>query len=189
MAVVQSGKEAGSITVQAASPGFAPATVTISARKVSLRPQIAVWKREVPVGSGVTGFWRPIPEAAGSNEPLSSFMGAESTLFTLRQSGNSLTGSVEGGGGNQLSAPIEDGRIEGGQVSFKAGNSTYAGTVTADRISLERKIEFPFRRPQPAAPTGPQPAIGPPPDGSDPSFNRSRRLPESIPVVLHRVER
>jgi beta-galactosidase len=189
MAVVQSGKEAGSITVQAASPGFAPATVTISARKVPLRPQIAVWKREVPVGSGVTGIWRPIPEAAGSNEPLSSFMGAESTLFTLRQSGNSLTGSVEGGGGNQLSAPIEDGRIEGGQVSFKAGNSTYAGTVTADRISLERKIEFPFRRPQPAASTGPQPAIGPPPDGSDPSFNRSRRLPESIPVVLHRVER
>ncbi len=189
MAVVQSGKVAGSITVQAASPGLVPATVTISARKVSLRPQIAVWKREIPVGSGVTGIWRPIPEAAGSNEPLSSLMGAESTLFTLRQSGNSLTGSVEGGGGNQLSAPIEDGRIEGGQVSFKAGNSTYAGTVTADRISLERKIEFPFRRPQPAAPTGPQPAIGPPPDGSDPSFNRSRRLPESIPVVLHRVER
>ena len=124
---------------------------------------------------------------------ISFLVGGDSTIFTLRQSGNSLTGSVEGGGGGFFSGnepvPIENGKIDGSQISFKAGNSTYAGTITADRISLERKVEFPFRRPQPAAPTGPQPAIGPPPDGSDPSFNRSRRMPETIPVVLHRVER
>lgn len=193
MAIVQSTKEAGSITVQATSPGLAPASVTISTRKVSLRPQIAVWHREVPSGSGITGLWRPIPEAAAANEMLSFLVGADSTIFTLRQSGNSLTGSVEGGGGGFLSGnepvAIENGKVDGSQISFKAGNSTYTGTVSADRINLDRKIEFPFRRPQPAAPTGPQPAIGPPPDGSDPSSNRSRRLPESIPVVLRRVER
>ena len=193
MAIVQSTKQTGSITVQASSAGLVPATVTISTRKVSLRPQVAVWQREVPAGSGVTGLWRPVPEAGAANEMLSFLVGADSTIFTLRQSGNGLTGSVEGGGGGFLSGnepvPIENGKIEGSQISFKAGNSTYTGTVSADRINLDRKIEFPFRRPQPATPTGPQPAIGPPPDGSDPSSNRSRRLPESIPVVLHRVER
>ncbi len=192
MAIVQSTKKPGSITVQAAAPGLVPATVTISTREVSLRPQLAVWQREAPAGSGVTGLWRPIP-AAASNEMISFLVGGDSTLFSLRQSGNSLTGTVEGGGGGFFSGnepvPIENGTVDGSRVSFKAGNSTYTGTITADRISLDRKVEFPFRRPQPAAPTGPQPAIGPPPDGSDPSFNRSRRMPESIPVVLHRVER
>ncbi len=194
MAIVQSTKKTGSVTVQAASPGIAPATVTISTREVSLRPQVAVWQREVPVGSGVTGLWRPIPEASGSNALLTALIGSDSTLFSLRQSGDTLAGSVEGGGGgflsgNELPVPIENGSIQGSTISFKAGNSTYTGTIAADRIHLERKVEFPFRRPQPATPTGPQPAIGPPPDGSDPSSNRSRRFPESIPVVLHRVER
>ncbi|MFP5226047.1 MAG: beta-galactosidase GalA, partial [Acidobacteriota bacterium] len=194
MAIVQSSKKAGSITVQATSPGIAPATVTISTREVSVRPQIAVWQREVPAGSGVTGLWRPVPEAGAPNEMLSFLIGAGATIFTLRQNGSTLTGTVEGGGGgflsgNELPVPIENGTIDGSRISFKAGNSTYAGSITADRISLDRKVEFPFRRPQPVTPTGPQPAIGPPPDGSDPSFNRSRRFPESIPVVLHRVER
>jgi beta-galactosidase len=193
MAIVQSTKKPGSITVQATSPGLVPATVTISTRKVSLRPQVAVWEREVPQGSGVTGLWRPAPEAGAANEMVALFVGNDSTLFTLRQSGNSLTGSVEGGGGgflsgNELPVPIEDAKIDGSAISFKAGNSTYTGTISADRIKLERKIQLPFRRGQPVEPTGPQPAIGPPPDGSDPSFNR-RRMPESIPVVLQRVER
>ena len=194
MAVVQSTKQAGSITVQAASPGLVSATVTISAREVQLRPQVAVWKREVPAGSGATGLWRPIPEAGAANEMVAFLVGNNSMLFTLRQSGSSLTGNVEGGGGgflsgNEVAIPIENGTIDGGQISFKAGNSTYKGTVSADRISLDRKIELPFRRPQPVTPSGPQPAIGPPPDGSDPSSNRSRRMPETVPVVLHRVER
>jgi beta-galactosidase len=188
MAIVQSEKKAGDITLQATSPGLSPATVTVSAREASLRPQIAVWQRQVPSGTGVTGFWRPIPAEAG-NELVAMMAGANSTLFTFQQNGSSLTGNVEGSGGNELSVPIENGNIEGSQISFKAGNGTYTGTISGDRISLERKMEFPFRRPQPATPTGPQPAIGPPPDGSDPSFNRSRRFPESVPVVLHRVER
>jgi len=190
MAIVQSQKQTGSITLQATSPGLVPATVAIASREVSLRPQIAVWQRETPAGSGVTGLWRPIPPEAGAGELISMLTGANSTLFTLQQNGNNLTGNLEGGGGgNELSVPIENGKIDGNSISFKAGNSTFTGTLASDRISLERRIEFPFRRPQPATPTGPQPAIGPPPDGSDPSFNRSRRMPESIPIVLHRVER
>ncbi|HVT98983.1 MAG TPA: DUF4982 domain-containing protein, partial [Acidobacteriaceae bacterium] len=193
MAIVQSTKKPGSITVQATSPGLVPATVTISTRKVSLRPQVAVWEREVPKGSGVTGLWRPAPEAGAANEMVALFVGNDSTLFTLRQSGNSLTGSVEGGGGgffsgNELPVPIEDAKIDGSSISFKAGTSTYTGTISGDRIKLDRKIQLPFRRGQPVEATGPRPAIGPPPDGSDPSFNR-RRMPDSIPVVLQRVER
>ncbi|MGA7522818.1 MAG: beta-galactosidase GalA [Acidobacteriaceae bacterium] len=194
MAVVQSAKQSGSITVQAASPGLVPATVTIGAREISLRPQIAVWQREVPSGSGVTGLWRPLPEAGGSNELLSFLIGAGSTIFTLRQSGSTLTGTIEGGGGgflrgNDLPTPIENGQIDGSRISFKAGSSTYTGTIAADRISLERRIEFPFHISHPETPSGPQPAIGPPPNGSDPSFNRNWRLPESIAVVLRRAER
>ena len=194
MALVQSTKQAGSITLQAASPGLVSATVTITARETSLRPQVAVFRREVPSGSGVTGLWRPLPEEGESNELLSFLIGAGSTIFTLRQNGSSLTGTVEGGGGGFLSGgevplAIEDGKIDGSSISFKAGSSTYTGTIAADRIRLERRIELPFHRPSPVTPTGPQPAIGPPPDGSDPSINRSWRLPDSIPVVLRRVER
>lgn len=194
MAFVQSMKTSGSITIQATSPGLVSTTVTIATRQVTLRPQIAVWQREVPAGSGVTGLWRPVPEAATPNERLSFLIGAGSAIFTLRQSGNSLSGTVEGGGGNFLSGselpiPVENGRIDGSHVSFKAGNSTYTGNITADRISLERKIEVPFRIPHPVTPAGPQPVIGPPPDGSDPSINPSRRMPDSISVVLRRVER
>ena len=194
MALVQSTKQAGSITLQAASPGLVSATVTITARETSLRPQVAVFRREVPSGSGVTGLWRPLPEEGEPNELLSFLIGAGSTIFTLRQNGSSLTGTVEGGGGGFLSGgevplAIEDGKIDGSSISFKAGSSTYTGTIAADRIRLERRIELPFHRPNPVTPTGPQPAIGPPPDGSDPSINRSWRLPDSIPVVLRRVER
>lgn len=194
MALVQSTKQAGTITLQAASPGLVPATVTITAREASLRPQVAVFQRQVPSGSGVTGLWRPVPEEGEPNELLSFLVGAGSTIFTLRQSGNTLTGTLEGGGGGFLSGgdvpqAIEDGKIDGSSISFKAGRSTYTGTIAADRIRLDRRIELPFHIPSPVTPPGRQPAIGPPPDGSDPSFNPSRRLPDSILVVLHRVDR
>jgi beta-galactosidase len=194
MAIIQSTKKGGDSTVLATSPGLAPATVTIATREVSLRPQIAVWQREVPAGAGVTGLWRPVPQPAGANELVSFLVGAGSTIFTLLQNGNTLTGTVEGGGGGFLSSgelpiPIENGTMNGSRVSFKAGNSTYTGSITADRISLERRIELPFHVPHPVTPKGPQPAIGPAPDGSDPSFNRSWRMPASITVVLQRVER
>ena len=88
-----------------------------------------------------------------------------------------------------MPATIEGGKVDGKSVSFKIGNSNYSGTLNGDRIELERTTEPAMQMPHPAEPAGPLPAIGPPPDGSDPSRNPNYRLPAVIPVVLHRVER
>jgi beta-galactosidase len=114
-------------------------------------------------------------------------------VFTLRQEGASLTGDAEGGGvsfsgGSDVPAPIMEGTVDGDHVSFKVGNSTYAGTVKGDRIELER-TGYDRRRPQVAKESANRPAIGPPPDGSDPSRDPSFHVPPSVPVVLHRVQR
>jgi beta-galactosidase len=195
MAIVQSTKTAANITVEATSPGLAPARVTIAAKAATLRPQVAVWEREVPVGSGITGLWRPIPNTGAATGLLALLLGGGTTVFSLRQDGNSLTGSVEGAGGgffggNDAPIPIAEGKVDGNSVSFKAGNSTFSGTLKGDQIELERKIDFGFRlRAAPPAPAGPRPAIGPPPDGSDPSMGAGWGRPPVVPLVLHRVER
>jgi beta-galactosidase len=191
MALVQSAKQAGDITVEATSPGLAPVTVTIAANNVKLRPQITVWQREAPQGSGVTGLWRPMPQEG--NE-LTSFLGIGSNMvFTLRQDGSSLAGTIEGGnvnfsGGNDVPAPITDGKVEGDRISFKAGRREFTGTVKGDRIELEQSVVFPFHMPQPAKQEANRPAVGPPPDGSDPSIG-SWRIPKAVSMVLHRVQR
>jgi len=194
MALIQSTKTAGNITVEATSHGLAPASVTIVAKAVTLRPQVAVWEREVPVGSGITGLWRPIPNTGGATGLLAMLIGGGTTLFSLRQEGNTLTGSVEGTGGGffgggDTPTPITEGKVDGDNVFFKAGNSTYSGMLKGDQIELQRTIDFGFRMPEaPPAPTGPRPAIGPPPDGSDPSIGGGFGRP-LIPLVLHRVDR
>ena len=196
MAIVQSEKTAGNITVEAASPGLASSVVTIQAKSVTLRPQVAVWVREVPNGSGVTGLWRPVPQAGEPNQLISFFAGGGTSVYTLHQEGGNLTGTVEGTGGGFFGgsdAPlaITDGKVNGSEISFKAGNSAYTGKIDGDRLELERKIDIPFRFHPPEQPTGPRPAIGPPPDGTDPSINPARfRVPrgQGIPVVLRRVQ-
>jgi beta-galactosidase len=194
MALVQSSKNAGSITIEAVSSGLTPATATIAAKSITLRPQVATWEREVPSGQGVTGLWRPLP-STGVSGRLAALAGDANSLFTFHQSGGDLTGTVEGSGaggffgGSDVPATIEGGKVDGKSVSFKIGNSNYSGTLNGDRIDLERTTEAAMQMPRPAEPTGPRPAIGPPPDGSDPSRNPNYRLPAVIPVVLHRVER
>jgi beta-galactosidase len=190
MAVVQSTKKGGSITVEATSPSLAPARVTIPVKAVTLRPQVAVWVREVPKGGGITGLWRPVPAGAGSEAP--SFVGAGDALYSFKQEGSSLSGTVEGGGGNffgagDVPAPIADGKVSGGDVSFKAGNSSFTGTVKGDHIELERATNNPFGAPKPAEKAPDAPDIGPAPDGSDPSRGPTRP-PSNLPVVLRRVE-
>jgi beta-galactosidase len=196
MALVQSLKMDGQITVEAASPGLTTARVTIAAKAMTLRPQVAAWKREVPQGAGVTGLWRPEPPSSESvNNPMLQFLvGSGTMVFSLSQNGNNLTGSVEGGeggffGGSDVPEPIDNGQVSGSRISFKAGRSTYTGTLNGDRIELDRKISFPFRASTPAKESGDQPAIGPPPDGSDPSRGASSRRPSAIPLVLRRVQR
>jgi beta-galactosidase len=193
MAIAQASKTAGDITVEATSPGLASASVTLPAKSVALRAQVPVWEREVPKGSGITGLWRPVP--GGETTGLMSFLvGNGVTVFTLRQDGSTLSGSVEGSGGgffggSDAPIPITEGKVNGDDISFKSGNSTYTGKINGDRLELERKIQIPFRMTPPAEPSGPRPAIGPPPDGSDPSFNMPRHIPQGISVVLRRVER
>ncbi len=193
MAIAQASKTAGDISVEATSPGLTSASVTIPAKSVALRAQVPVWEREVPTGSGITGLWRPIP--GGEATGLMSFLvGNGVTVFSLHQEGNNLTGSVEGTGGgffggSDAPIPIAEGKVNGADVSFKSGNSTYAGRIHGDQLELERKIQIPFRMLPPEEPSGARPAVGPPPDGSDPSFNMPRHMPQGISVVLHRVER
>ena len=193
MAIVQSTKGKGSVTVRATSPGLEEATVTIDATEVTLRPQVEPWKREVPVGTGITGLWRPLPSEKTATGGLAFLVGDGTMVFTLHQDGSSLTGTVEGGGGffsgGETPSPIEDGKVDGNNVSFKAGLSTYAGTISGGRLELQRKIDFPFHAPHVETPVGPQPAVGPPPNGSDPSIGSLFHMPSGIPVTLHRVER
>ena len=194
MALVQSTKTAGKLTVEATSPGLAPVMVTIASKAATLRPQVAVWEREAPVGTGITGLWRPIPNTGGATGLMAMLLGGGTTVFSLRQDGNSLNGSVEGTGGgffggNDAPIPITEGKVDGDNVTFKAGRSTYAGMLKGDQIELQRKIDFGLRLPPPPeAPTGPRPAVGPPPDGSDPSIGGGFGRPLVL-LVLHRVLR
>lgn len=192
MGIVQSAKSAGSITVEVTSPGLTPASLTIKAKQVKLRPQVAAWEREVPKGSGVTGLWRPMPVPPG-NWLMEMLAGGDS-IFTLRQDGGTLTGAIEGNnisftGGNDVPVPIEEGKVDGNTVTFKSGKSTYTGTIKGDQIELQRTITFPWDMPKPAKLPPDHPDIGPAPDGSDPSTGEGFELPPSIPVVLRRVQR
>ncbi len=193
MAVVQSTKNAGRLTVEANAPGLTSATVTIPSSAVTLRPQIAAWERPVPAGSGLTGLWRPVSIASEANGMLAYFMGNGNSVFTLHQSGNTLTGTMEGGGGyfgSDQPVPIEDGQVNGANVTFKVGNSTYSGSIEGGQIELQRSFNLPARFfSHPEEPAGPHPAVGPAPDGSDPSRNPNFHMPGSIPVVLRRVQR
>lgn len=192
MAIVQSTKKAGSLTVEATSPGLSSARVSITTESMQLRPQVPVWEREVPVGPGVTGLWRPVP--AGKEPEILSFIGGGNFVFSLHQEGNNLTGTVEGGnvsfvGGGDVPVPVEDGKVEGNRISFKAGNNSFTGTFKDGELALDRSIHFPWRMPKPAPESPNRPAVGPPPDGSDPSIGAFRHMPTTIPVVLHRVKR
>jgi beta-galactosidase len=194
MALVQSAKTAGSITVEATSPGLTSASVTIATKGVAQRPQVAVWEREVPTGPGITGLWRPIAGSGGATALPASFVGNGTMLFTLRQDGNNLVGSMEGAGGGFFGAsdtgvPIADGKVDGKNVYFKAGNNTYSGALEGDQIELQRTVELGSASPRAVESTGLRPVVGPPPDGSDPSRSPNMRFPSSIPLVLHRVER
>ena len=48
-------------------------------------------------------------------------------------------------GGNDAPLPIEEGKVDGNSVSFKAGNSTFSGTLKGDQIELQRMVDFGFR--------------------------------------------
>ena len=182
MGIVQATKQAGAITVEVSAHGLAPASLSIDAKPVKLRPQIAVWERKAPQGTGATGLWRPDREDS-------------TELFVLEQDGGKLTGTAEGlggswAGGNDTAPQIEDGKIDGNKVSFKIGNATYAGTLEGDWLELTRtQPTGRAHRPNPLDLADKTLAIGPAPDGADPSGMPPRHTTTETPVVLHRVKR
>jgi beta-galactosidase len=79
--------------------------------------------------------------------------------------------------------------VDGVNVSFRAGNGSYSGRINGDTIDLARTLNFP-PRPRPSAPPESlRPAVGPAPDGSDPSRSPLFRPPGFVAIVLRRVQR
>jgi beta-galactosidase len=195
MAIVQSTKSPGPITVEANSPQLKSASVTITSDAVPLRPQVAAWERAVPTGPGITGLWRPAPSGGTKDILAVLFGGGDDTVFTLHQSGGSITGTVEapaGFFGNVGSGPIEDGKISGANISFGAGGITYSGKLNGDHIELQQsppKLPGLLSAP-PSKSDKPRPVVGPPPDGTDPSFDMSAFGGQPRPpLILRRVTR
>jgi beta-galactosidase len=210
MAIIQSTGAPGSVSVEASSPGLPAVTAAITSKTVKLRPRVAVWEREVPSGSGITGLWRPATTLASAQaaNPMALAGGEPDAVYTFRQNASALTGSVEAaggggfgpGGGGITAGPIEDGKVEGSDISFRAGNITYTGTINGDRIEL-RRTGAPGGRggrggrggAPLAAEGGSRPVIGPPPDGTDPSFGagggRGRGGQSPAPLILRRASR
>jgi beta-galactosidase len=191
MAVVQSKKTAGRITVEATSPGLEPATATISAKATKLRPQVGVWEREIPSGAGISGLWRPV-RVEGASE-IMDFIGGGNSAYSFKQEGSTLTGTVEGTsvnftGGSDVPAPIVNGKIDGSTIEFKVGPNSFTGTINEDRIELQRTVNLGWAMPKPPQKAPDAPDIGPAPDGSDPSIG-NWHIPPYIPVVLRRAER
>jgi beta-galactosidase len=190
MAIVQAEKTPGTITVEATSSGLTMAKATVSSKQIPLRPQVGVWERVIPKGAGITGLWKSVSESTPGF--LAMVLGSPQ-LFTLTQEGGKLTGTVEGPGGlfggGDLPAPIADGIVQGDHVTFKSGINTFEGTIKGDQIELQRSINLPFGMPAPPKEDPHRPAIGPAPDGSDPSIDFSGLIGSSLSVVLKKVER
>jgi beta-galactosidase len=196
MAMVQATQSAGDVTLEVHSPGLASASIIIPAKEVSLRPQVAAWKRAVPKGVGITGLWRPVAQPHGPKSDLVEMLGGAcsvlNSIFTFREEGGRLTGTVEGGGGFGFSArddvpvPIVDGVVDSSRITFKAGDDSFEGKVNGDQIELQRFVESPFQLPAPSSVDSDRPAIGPAADGSEPSLNET--IPSSIIMTLRRAE-
>ena len=191
MALVQTEKQPGTITVEATSPGLASAAATVSTRQIELRPQAGIWQRPIPKGEGITGLW------VATSEPgtglAASALGSP-RIFTLTQEGSKLTGTVEGPGGwfggDDGPAPVRDGIVEGDHVSFKSGINVFEGNIKGAGLELQRTVNIPFSLPTPKKPDPNAPVIGPAPDGSDPSFDPSDfSAPGNMSVVLRRSDR
>ncbi|MGC4052333.1 MAG: DUF4982 domain-containing protein [Paludibaculum sp.] len=201
MAIVQSSKSPGEILVEATSPGLASASVVITSSAVTLRPQVPVWEREVPSGTGISGLWRPAAAVAASTggDPMALAGANADMVFTFRQEGNVLAGAVDsaaagGFGGGPTGGPIQDGVVSDSKISFRAGATTYTGTIVGDRIELARSTAQRRFGGALAQPDGGalRPAIGPPPDGTDPSFGAGfgpGRGGPAAPLVLRRAKR
>ncbi len=191
MGIVQASKVAGAISIEITAPGLQPASATVTAKPVALRPEATAWQRKTPVGDGVTGLWRPVvQEGPTGPDPLQLAVSGD-TLYVFVQNGTVLTGTLDGppaAFGPAVTGAIQ-GTVEGGKVQFKVGTNTYEGTVRGDRMELRRSS--PPRAAAAARPSesAPRPAIGPPPEGTDPSLGGGNRGGAQAPLILRRSAR
>jgi beta-galactosidase len=195
MGIVQAGNTAGAIKVEVTSPGLSSATANVALNPAAQSPRIAPWERTVPSGSGVTGLWRPTsPTGQNGPDPLQLAVSGQ-MVFTLLQNGNGVGGTVEapaGGGpfGASGGGAIENGRVEGSNISFRAGTTTYTGTFDGERIELRRSTP-----PRPGVnnpgtgEAGSRPVIGPLPDGTDPSLGGGFGQAQQQTIILRRAQR
>jgi beta-galactosidase len=121
------------------------------------------------------------------------FIGGSNSVYSFRQDGSSLSGTVEGTsvnftGGSDVPAPIVNGKIDGNAIEFKVGPNSFTGNIKGDRIELQRTVNLGWERPKPPEKAPDAPDIGPAPDGSDPSIG-NWHIPPYIPVVLKRAQR
>ncbi len=194
MGIVQASKSAGDIRIEVTSPGLTAASAKVVAKNVVLRPQVAEWERKVPKGPGVTGLWRPISATGPSGPDPMQLAVAGDTLYTLVQTGGRLAGTLEapgsgfGPGGGAVGGPIE-GTVDGNNISFHVGTTTYTGTVDGEQIQLQRKASWNPTAEMAQKDTGPLPAIGPPPEGTDPSLAGFRMRGTPPPITLRRASR
>ena len=194
MGIVQAAKSAGEIQIEVTSPGLEAASVAVTAKRVALRPQVAEWERKVPKGAGVTGLWRPTSAPGSSGPDPLQLAVAGDTVYTLVQTGAKLTGMLEapgsgfGPGGGAVGGPIE-GEVDRNHISFHVGTTTYTGTVNGEQIELQRKASWNPTAETPQKATGPRSAIGPPPDGTDPSLAGFRMRGTPPPIILRRASR
>lgn len=191
MALVQSEKAPGTITVEVTSAGLVGSSSSISCKQIDLRPQVISWERPVPKGEGITGLWSSASDAGAE---LGSSAAGSPRIFTLTQKGSKLTGAVEGSSSwftvDDGPVPIFDGVIEGDHVFFKSGINVFDGKIKGARLELKRIVNVPFSVPSPKEPDPNGPVIGPEPDGSDPSMDFSEFSSDgSISIVLERMKR
>jgi len=191
MALVQTEKAPGTITVEATSPGLSAASATVVSRQVEPRPHVGIWQRPIPKGMGITGLWVAASDM-GTGFPASAL--GSPRIFTLIQDGSKLTGTVEGPGGwfggDDAPAAVRDGGVDGNHVSFKSGINVFDGKINGDTLELQRTVNIPFSLPKPQKADPNAPVIGPAPDGSDPSFDLSDfSAAGNMSVVLRRSER
>jgi len=191
MALVQTEKTPGTITVEATCAGLSGAQATVSSKQVELRPHVSIWQRPIPKGAGITGLWTAVSDSATGF--VASVLGTP-RIFTLTEEGGKLTGTVEGPGGwfggEDAPATIRDGVVDGDHVSFKSGINVFDGKIKGADLELERTVHIPFSMPTPPKKDPNAPVIGPAPDGTDPSFDMSDFSGAGkMTVTLRRSER
>jgi len=80
MALVQTEKTPGAITVEVTSPGLTAASANVTSKPIELRPQVSIWQRPIPKGAGVTGLW--VAVSAPGTGLAASALGSP-RIFTL----------------------------------------------------------------------------------------------------------